>query len=372
MTTGFQFAHLQWSGKKGAKKKESRRTLKGSHGTQRASGWSAKDILAEAARLKGHCQHVASPKPPTLIYGMPLSEVEAVCDAWAASRTVSVKLKNGTVGKRKMRADAPVLASGVISMPKERIDDWPAYRDHAVEELKQKHGNRLLSVVEHLDESHPHLHYYLVPLLGEDFGVVHDGYAASRIARAEPGNKIRSAFQGAMRTWQDWIHEKIAAPFGLARIGPARARLDNDEWKESERLRAIEQAEKRVDGQEKIQQSNQERIDKLLADIERREGLIVKKQQSLDATYIERTAVVAKKLGDLDKTKKELDRLTAENLKSKTELDRLTAENAKSKTELKQVFDTFDLLKQASVEAHQPKILELLQIKKTKSSDLGL
>lgn len=357
-TTGFQFAHLQWSGKKGAKKRERRKTLKGSHGSQRSSGWSAKDILAEAARLDGHCQHVANPQPPTLVYGVPLDQVEAICDTWAASIKVTVHLKNGTTAQRKMRADAPILASGVISLPKARVDEWPAYRDHAVEQLKERHGNRLRSVVEHLDEGHPHLHFYLVPEPGEDFGVVHDGYAASRIARSEPGNMIRSAFRGAMKKWQDWVHEAIASPFGLARIGPARARLDNAEWKESERLRAIEQQELQVAAQAKSQQVTQERIEKLLADIERREELIAKKQQTLDVTHAERTAILAVKLTDVSKTQKEL--------------DRLAAENAKSSKELRGIFDTFTLLQQQAIQVHKPKILDVLEIKQTKSTDLGL
>lgn len=357
-TTGFQFAHLQWSGKKGAKKREKRKTLKGSHGSQRSSGWSAKDILAEAARLDGHCQHVANPQPPTLVYGVPLDQVEAICDTWAASNTVKVQMKDGTTRQRKMRADAPILASGVISLPRDRIDEWPAYRDHSVEQLKEKYGVRLRSVVEHLDEAHEHLHFYLVPEPGEDFGVVHDGYAASRIARSEPGNMIRSAFRDAMKKWQDWVHEAIASPFGLARIGPARERLDRDEWKESERKRALEQQEAQVAAQAKSLEAAQERIDKLVADVERREGLIAKKQQSLDVSHIERTAILAKKITNTNKTQQEL--------------DRLAAENAKSTKELREIFDTFTLLQQQAVEAHKPKILEILDIKTTKASGLGL
>lgn len=356
--TGFQFGHNQWSGKKGAAKKSQKWSTRASHGTQRSSGWSAADILAEAARLKGHCEHVPSPKPPGLVYGVPLDEVEAICDTWAASKKVEVKMKDGTIRHRKMRSDAPILASGVISFPKDRADEWPQFRDHAVQELEKKHGKRLRSVVEHLDESHPHLHFYLVPLPGEDFGIVHDGYAASRAARSQPGNKIRTAFQDAMRKWQDWLHESIGAPFGLARIGPARARLDNEEWKESEKKRALEQQQKQVDEGAKQQEAAQARIDKLLADVERREGLITKKQHSIDMKDIERTTILAKKITDANKTQQEL--------------DRLVAENDKSKTELRGIFDTLTLLQQQAVEVHQPKILETLQIKVTKATKLGL
>lgn len=370
--TGFQFAHIQWSSKERAAKVQQRKFLKGSHGTQRATGWSASDILAEAARKEGHCGHVANPLPPTLVYGIPLDQVEAKAATWSASRTVAVKLKNGAVIDRKRPSNMPILASGVISLPRDRMDEWPAYRDHAIEELKKKHGDRFLSAVEHLDENHPHFHFYLVPLIGEDFGAVHDGYAASRAARSEPDNKIRTAFQNAMRGWQDWIQEAIAAPFGLARIGPARARLKHNEWKESERLRAIAVQEQQVNEREKQAEarelvlvareialvSDSMRLQKLVADIERREALIVKKQDALDKTHAERTSILANRLDVQEKAQKQL--------------DRLLQENAKSAEELRTVFGTFTLLQQQAVQTHSPKILDILQIKSTKSSDLGL
>lgn len=325
--TGFQFGHTDWAGKKGAAKKSQRWSTRGSHGTQRTTGWSAADILAEAARLKGHCEHVPHPKPPGLVYGVPLDEVEAICDTWAATQKVEVKAKDGTIRHRKMRSDAPMMACGVISFPVDRLDEWPAFRDHAIDELEKKHGKRLRSVVEHLDESHPHLHFYLVPEPGEDFGVVHDGYAASRLARSEPGNKIRTAFKAAMVGWQDWLHEKIGAPFGLARLGPARARQTNKEWKESEKTRILEQQQKQVDERAKDQEATQERIEKLLADLERRDALIVKKQHSLDMTHIDRTTVLTKRIDGVNKTQAELDRLIAENAKTNEELIALRTNN---------------------------------------------
>lgn len=362
ISMGFQFAHIDWVGKTTSFKRSST----GSHGTQRASGWSAKDILAEAQRLKGHCQHVPFPKPPALIYGVPLMEVEVIADTWAATRTVDVKLKSGKIAKRKMRSDAPIMACGVISFPADRIDEWPAYRDHAIEQLKQKHGDRLVSAVEHLDEAHPHLHFYLVPLVGESFGAVHDGYAASRAARAAPGNKIRDAFQSAMRLWQDWVQEKIGLKFGLARIGPRRQRLKNAQWKESEVARSLDQRQKRADEEQiridkavadialreevaikkrnesdlayierttilakKIGSANEvdARLEKLQADLDRRDVLIAKKQQSLDMTHIERTTILAKKIGGVNKTQIELDRLIAENAMTRNELIELRANN---------------------------------------------
>lgn len=364
MATGFQFAHINWYSKAGSSKRSSSAF---SHGKQRGRGWSMADILAEAARKKGSCEHVKAPQPPGLIYGVPLDQVEALADAWASTQTIDVKLKNGTVAKRRMRSDAPSIAAGVISLPADRADEWPAFRDHAIEQLQKKHGDRLVSAVEHLDEAHPHLHYYLIPLPGEKFGAVHDGYAASREARAKPGNKIREAFKTAMKGWQDWVHGAISAAFGLARVGPGRDRLTREAWKESERVRAIDEREKRVNEQSEGQAAqvavfalSEAAMQKKLDDLDRRELLIGKKREALDLTHASRTGELAVRLAAQEKTQKEL--------------DRLVAENAKTKGELATMFGTLDALAQVRVQMHQPRIVEVLGKTDTlkKLDDLGM
>lgn len=315
MTTGFQFAHMQWSGKSRSSKQQS---TKGSHGSQRGKGWSAADILAEADRKKGHCFHVADPQPPTLIYGYPLSQVEEYADYWAKHRGIKVTLKTGEIVTRKMRSDAPILASGVISLPRDRIEEWPAFRDHAIKELKKKYGERLVSAVEHLDESHPHLHFYLVPNINEDFGAVHPGYAASRNARKNEGNLIRTAYNDAMREWQDWIQDTIGAPFGLARIGPRRARMNNAEWKADEKNRLAE-------SREKAARESEEQLAKKLADIQRREALIKQKEQDFQAANVKQTAAFAEKIMGLVKQQAQVRTLGKENEKKASEVKAILA-----------------------------------------------
>lgn len=315
MTTGFQFAHMQWSGKSRSGKQQS---TKGSHGSQRGKGWSAADILAEADRKKGHCYHVEDPQPPTLIYGYPLSQVEEHAEYWAKHQGIKVTLKTGETVTRKMRSDAPILASGVISLPRDRIDEWPAFRDHAIKELKKKYGERLVSAVEHLDESHPHMHFYLVPKIDEDFGTVHPGYAASRTARKSEGNLIRTAYNDAMREWQDWVQETIGAPFGLARIGPRRARMNNAEWKADEKTRLAETREKAA-------RESEEQLAKKLADIQRREALIKQKEHELHEASLKQTQAYAGQFMDLVKQKTQVATLGKENEKRASEVTAILA-----------------------------------------------
>jgi hypothetical protein len=318
VTTDCQFAHLQWAGKRRSSK---RQTIKAFHGSQRGQNWSAADILAEAERKKGHCSHVANPQPANLIYGYPLSKLEEIADNWAKHLVVEVKSKNGRIETRKMRSDAPILASGVISLPQDRMAEWPAFRDHAIQQLKNKYGERLVSAVEHLDESHPHLHFYLVPNNDENFGAVHAGYAASRAARKLEGNLICSSYKAAMREWQDWVQETIGAPFGLARIGPRRARQSNEEWK-------AEKAKQLLASREAAVLEREAKFEKILADIEWREVLIEKKSVDLDNAHREQMKRIA---AQSDALTKEQERVA-----------RMVAENEKAASEMKAVFATFE------------------------------
>jgi hypothetical protein len=186
---------------------------------------SAASIVAEAEREDlEHCPHVEQPKPPTLLHGVMPSAMLAEANAAAE------QARDGA--GRKLRSDAPILAAGVISLPAERADEWPEFRDASVAWLKQKYGDRLRSVIEHTDEEHPHLHFYAVPKLGETAESVHDGYAARQNARrsGEKAGAVLQAYQKAMRGVQDTFHEAVAGRFGLARLGPKRQRLDRKSW----------------------------------------------------------------------------------------------------------------------------------------------
>ena len=157
------------------------------------------------------------------------------------------------VSGRKLRIDAPVMLAGVLSYPRDG-QHWDLFREQAVGWLRGKYGDRLVSVIEHQDEEHPHLHFYCVPLPGEDFDLLHEGRAASakvkRDTAAAKGqhhaSQMRLAYNTAMKGWQDELHAGVGIYLGLARMGPKRMRLkDRGQWKAYTRaLQAIVDAEK--------------------------------------------------------------------------------------------------------------------------------
>lgn len=213
---GCQFAHIDGYARQGGKTKTGRVL-------------SAQQIADEAERKPGAHPHVKEPNPPILRFGVMPSEAVQQAMAWA-EQAVDPR-------GRKLRIDGLCLGAGVVSVPENLPDElWPRYRDAMIGYLKTKHGDRLKSVVEHVDEPHRHIHFYLVPQPGESFGAVHPGVAAARAsaARGERKGLQRLAFNQAMRAWQDEIHI-VSADFGLARIGPRRRRLPREVWNAEQR-----------------------------------------------------------------------------------------------------------------------------------------
>jgi len=179
------------------------------------------DVFDEVTRVPSACKHVDNPQPPNWLLGS-REEAETAGAQWKATTRH---------GKRKVRTDSPWLAAGVASLPKSRISEWPAFRDDVVKHLRKKYGNRLKGVVEHLDEEHPHLHFYCVPNPGDSFGTVHQGFAAKTAARKAGRHDVGTAYSAQMRNYQDEFFEAVGKPWGLDRIGLNKGRRTRAKWK---------------------------------------------------------------------------------------------------------------------------------------------
>ncbi len=188
-----------------------------------AAKWSAGAILAEAARSLGACGHIAEPLPPTLIHGTSLPQLDAeLTDIQANSRDAA---------GRRLRKDATILLAGVASYPVDGAD-YEMWRRLTVAWLRGRFGENLRTVIEHLDEAHPHLHFFVVDPVAGNVKNLHPGFAAAKGA-ANPLRQ-RKAYTEAMQAFQDdyWAH--VGGPMALDRIGPRRRRLTRDEWRQEQ------------------------------------------------------------------------------------------------------------------------------------------
>jgi len=232
---GPQFLHTENYARKGAHKKNTSECKN-----------SMFDIHDEMTRLPHACSHVENPKPPVVLYGAHPSRVIMI----AAERASHAKDK----ADRKLRCDSPVIMVGVASWPqphaalandpeaKARCNRW---RDDTVDWLKERWGGDLACVLEHIDETFPHVHFMIVPPLEADgrlwIGSVHPGHRAERDVAQSGGTKRdqRQAHEAAMKKLQDEYYENVGAKNGLTRVGPCRQRLSRAEWKEQKRQASV-------------------------------------------------------------------------------------------------------------------------------------
>lgn len=190
--------------------------------------FSAGQIIDEVLREPHAVPHVENPQKPNFVLGseQDLRDLIPRIEAAAAS------YKNPKDG-RKLRSDAHVLLAGVASYPREAAEDNPEnyekWKAKTVDFLREKYGDKLVSVVEHQDESHPHIHFYCADFENLNAKILHDGHlAAAQLPQLS--KEAGLAFKGAMREYQSNYYENVGAQVGLTRIGPGRKRATRQEW----------------------------------------------------------------------------------------------------------------------------------------------
>jgi Plasmid recombination enzyme len=224
MEGSYQFIHVEAYAREGSSQTKTIVKKNGDKVATTKKKWSARDIFSEQWRLEGDCNHVQDPRKPGLLYGVPPMEILPIIDEWAE--------QTQDAQGRKLRKDGHCVLVGVVSLPRAMEDQFPEFAESTLDWLKEKYGDRLKSVVVHNDESHPHLHFSVVPNIGEKFDNIHDGFKARN--EAKKNNKKAGdqnlAFIEAMRAYQDDFSKKVAMSHGLTRIGPGRRRLTRSQW----------------------------------------------------------------------------------------------------------------------------------------------
>lgn len=225
-------------------------------------GQSVGQVIDEVERVEQFCQHIETPEPPNQIYGISPREVLALHDAMLEQAKTKVTLKDGRTVERGIRKDRHTLLGCVASHPytSRMVKDLPdaraeyeEWRQRTVDWLKALYGDKLKCVVEHLDETHPHIHAYILPDDDPDCSAraLNPAYVAKERVEAEAKaagdeNKLavkkgNDAYKEAARAIQDDYAEQVGRFCAMTRTGPKRARLSRQQWKaqkkDAERVR---------------------------------------------------------------------------------------------------------------------------------------
>lgn len=200
--------------------------------------WTAQQIIDEARRAPGACPHVPNPSPPKTLVGEPLWKVEHVL----RDRIEGARDTRG----RRLRQDGKVLLAGVASYPatcgevlaNRRIaktyTDW---RDATCSWVRERFGDCLVSVIEHMDEGHthhPHVHFLVIPHFrsGQKMEDLHPGMAARNLNKGGKCEKD-AAYIGAMQGFQTDFWNAVSSKFDQTRMSEApRKRWSYRQWKE--------------------------------------------------------------------------------------------------------------------------------------------
>lgn len=189
-------------------------------------------VLDEASRRPGACHHVERPMRPVLVGGCTIEALRTE----HARRVASARIQTKT-GPRRIRGNQSTLLTVIASYPDD--DGLDLWQRSTVKWLRNQFGDNLKCVIRHDDESHPHLHAYILPDATNMRALdLHPGDIAKREAMNSGATNRAGdiAYREAMRRWQDTYWLDVGAPCGLARVGPARRRMTRDEWKERQRL----------------------------------------------------------------------------------------------------------------------------------------
>ncbi|NJM81228.1 MAG: hypothetical protein HC844_00955 [Tabrizicola sp.] len=185
---------------------------------------------------------------------------------------VTVRLADGTIKQRAVRNDRHTLMTAIASHPyltaqvmqvASANSDCQAWVRLNVAFFRALYGERLVSVVQHLDEEHPHLHAFILPsgdrnCSARDLNpawtakVEAEAAAKSQGLDAKAAVKLgNAAYKDRARALQDQYYHEVSLAAGLTRDGPKRQCQSRAQWQarkaEAERTaRVLQEMEARV------------------------------------------------------------------------------------------------------------------------------
>lgn len=236
-------------------------------------------VLGEMQRIKGDEPHIVGTRKAQLLFGRPPSAIAS--DIRQQLETERLRLG------RAVNSQTNVLLAGFASFPSSNDElnanpalfgpfkTWcalvPAF-------LKAEFGDRLDTLVLHLDESQPHIHFACgIRFSKEERSVscVHPGVKVRPddiAGRAKSGREWKGQrfnFAKGTRDFLDRYFRQVSAPLGHARFGAGTGSLNRKEWQQQRAQRealkhALEEAQRvRREIDRALREFEQERLAKM-------------------------------------------------------------------------------------------------------------
>ena len=188
------------------------------------------DVLAEADRHPDFIPHVENPQRPTWVIGSRLAVEQAITSYMA--EPAKVKMRKDRILNRKRRLDHRCLVGGIVSWPdsiemchdknypQERLDALKLWNQKTLIWLRKQFHDNLIAVCIHMDESHPHFHFFVVG----DAQRLHPGMKNELVDDTRlvvPADRF-VAHKAGLTVWLDDFHVDVGQPCGLQRSLRAR------------------------------------------------------------------------------------------------------------------------------------------------------
>jgi hypothetical protein len=185
-------------------------------------------VLSEADREPGFTAHIPAVKPPVWRMGSKQAVDNAIVKYM--SEPAPVRLKSGKLAYRKRRKDHRCLTAGVLSWPDPTADfssgnpllkiKFQSWLDKTQKWLDKQYGENLVAVCLHTDESHPHIHFFVVG----DAQRLHPGLRAELINDnriVDPAARML-AHKSGLKSWLDDYQDSVGQHYGMERTLNAR------------------------------------------------------------------------------------------------------------------------------------------------------
>ncbi|MEO0485524.1 MAG: hypothetical protein AAF092_06400 [Pseudomonadota bacterium] len=333
------------------------------------AGQSVQQVLDEAARRPEFSQHVDEPQAPNIIEGLAPTQVLEMHNEIVGAGFVEVAMKDGSTARRGIRRDRHTLLTAVACYPVPRhlvgedqaaSDAYKRWVEFNVRWLKGQFGDKLVSIIEHVDEQHPHLHAFVLPLddtgcnarrLNPAWLVKEEAEALAKDSGKPAQEAVKfgnRAYRAKGREIQDHYFQEVGLPSGLTRAGPKRERLSREQWRQRKEqarrdARLHREMENRVEELSELQEALENATERKAIELAEKMALVDQAHQEAEEA---KKRIIRQSRAEVDTAKQEANLLRQ---KVREELAVKVAKAEAHRAELEQAGRAFELEKRRVV-----------------------